>query len=197
MNKPFSQACENNKDPILSVLKRVFDNHCEVLEIGSGTGQHAVHFATHLPHISWQPSDLSIHLPGINAWIEEACLENIKSPLQLDINQKPWPITSIEAVFTANTLHIISWESVQVLIHSLGELMQPGAKFCCYGPFNVGGTYTSDSNSRFDIWLKEQNPLSAIRNLEALKSLANEAGIELLENIDMPANNKILIWGKT
>ncbi|TDJ18252.1 MAG: DUF938 domain-containing protein [Gammaproteobacteria bacterium] len=196
MNKPFSQACENNKDPILSVLKRVFDSPYEVLEIGSGTGQHAVYFATHLPHVSWQPSDLAIYLPGINSWLDEARLENIKSPMALDINHKPWPVSDIEAVFTANTLHIMSWESVQVFIQSLGEVMQASAKFCCYGPFNVGGTYTSESNARFDIWLKEQDSLSAIRDLEAVVSLANDAGIKLLENIEMPANNKLLVLEK-
>lgn len=196
MNKPFSQACENNKDPILSVLKRVFDSPCEVLEIGSGTGQHAVYFATYLPHVSWQPSDLTIYLPGINSWLDEARLENIKSPMALDINHKPWPVSDIEAVFTANTLHIMSWESVQVFIQSLGEVMHAGAKFCCYGPFNVGGTYTSESNASFDIWLKERDPLSAIRDLEAVVSLANDAGIKLLENIEMPANNKLLVLEK-
>jgi len=196
MNKPFSQACENNKDPILSVLKRVFDSPCEVLEIGSGTGQHAVYFAEHLPHVMWQPSDLAIYLPGIGSWLEEARLENIKSPMVLDINQKPWPVSEIDAVFTANTLHIMSWVSVQVFIESLGALMRSGAIFCCYGPFNVGGTYTSESNTIFDVWLKEQNPLSAIRDLEAVISLARDAGIKLKEDIEMPANNKLLIWEK-
>jgi len=197
MNKPFSQACENNKDPILAVLKRVFANPCEVLEIGSGTGQHAVYFAECLPHLTWQPSDQTMHLPGIDLWTNEARLENIKSPMTLDINHKPWPVSDIEAVFTANTLHIISWENVQIFIQSLGETMQAGAKFCCYGPFNVGGTYTSESNARFDIWLKEQDPLSAIRDLEAVVSLANDAGIKLLESIEMPANNKLLVLEKT
>jgi SAM-dependent methyltransferase len=196
VNKPFSQACENNKDPILSVLKRVFHSPCEVLEIGSGTGQHAVYFAEHLPHVTWQPSDQVVHLPGIDLWINEAKLKNIKAPLALDINQKPWPVSGIDAVFTANTLHILSWESVQVFIESLGEVMCPGAIFCCYGPFNVGGAYTSESNARFDVWLKEQNPLSAIRDLEAVKSLAGDAGIKLKEDIEMPANNKLLIWEK-
>ena len=196
MNKPFSQACENNKDPILSVLKRVFHSPCEVLEIGSGTGQHAVYFAEHLPHVTWQPSDQVVHLPGIDLWINEAKLKNIKAPLALDINQKPWPVSGIDTVFTANTLHILSWESVQVFIESLGEVMCPGAIFCCYGPFNVGGAYTSESNARFDVWLKEQNPLSAIRDLEAVKSLAGDAGIKLKEDIEMPENNKLLIWEK-
>jgi len=196
VNKPFSQACENNKGPILSVLKRVFHSPCEVLEIGSGTGQHAVYFAEHLPHVTWQPSDQVVHLPGIDLWINEAKLKNIKAPLALDINQKPWPVSGIDAVFTANTLHILSWESVQVFIESLGEVMCPGAIFCCYGPFNVGGAYTSESNARFDVWLKEQNPLSAIRDLEAVKSVAGDAGIKLKEDIEMPANNKLLIWEK-
>ncbi len=196
MNKPFSQACENNKDPILSVLKCVLANPCEVLEIGSGTGQHAVYFAEHLPHLTWQPSDQAMHLPGIDLWINEAKLGNIKNPLSLDINQKPWPVTELDAVFTANTLHILSWESVQVFIESLGKVMRPGALFCCYGPFNVGGAYTSESNALFDVWLKEQHPLSAIRDLEAVTSLASDAGIKLLENIEMPANNKLLIWKK-
>lgn len=196
MNKPFSQACENNKDPILSVLKRVFDSPCEVLEIGSGTGQHAVYFAEHLPHVTWQPSDQAIHLPGIDLWINEAKLRNIKNPLTLDINQKLWPVSEIDAVFTANTLHILSWKSVQVFIESLGTVMRPGAIFCSYGPFNVNGKYTSESNAFFDTWLKEQNPLSAIRDLESVTSLASDAGMKLKENIEMPANNKLLIWKK-
>ncbi len=197
MNKPFSQACENNKDPILAVLKRVFSQPCEVLEIGSGTGQHAVYFAQHLPHISWQPSDQAMHLAGINTWISEANLDNIKTPLALDVCQTPWPFAELEAVFTANTLHIMSWEHVQVLIQTLGKVMRSGAKMCCYGPFNMGGTYTSDSNARFDIWLKQQDPDSAIRDLEAITELANAVNITLLENIAMPANNRLLVWEKT
>ena len=192
----FSEACERNKDPILSNLREHLAAIGYVLEIGSGTGQHAVYFAEHLPHVTWQPSDQVVHLPGIDLWINEAKLKNIKAPLALDINQKPWPVLGIDAVFTANTLHILSWESVQVFIESLGEVMCPGAIFCCYGPFNVGGAYTSESNARFDVWLKEQNPLSAIRDLEAVKSLAGDAGIKLKEDIEMPANNKLLIWEK-
>ena len=196
MNKPFSQACENNKDPILAVLKRVFVSPCEVLEIGSGTGQHAVYFAEYLPHLVWQPSDQAMHLPGIDLWINETKLGNVNKPLVLNINQQPWPVSEIDAVFTANTLHIMSWENVQIFIQSLGETMQAGAKFCCYGPFNVGGTYTSESNAHFDIWLKEQDPLSAIRDLEAVVSLADAAGIKLLADVEMPANNKLLICEK-
>ena len=197
MNKPFSQACENNKEPILVVLKRIFTDPCDVLEIGSGTGQHAIYFAEHLPHITWQPSDQIMYLPGINLWVNEAKLGNLKTPLALDINQQPWPVSKIDAVFTANTFHIMSWKSVQVFIASLGEVMCPGAIFCSYGPFNVNGSYTSESNARFDVWLKEQDPLSAIRDLETLISLANNAEIKLLEDIEMPANNKLLIWEKS
>ncbi len=197
MNKPFSQACENNKAPILSVLKRVFNTPCEVLEIGSGTGQHAVYFARHMPHVLWQPSDLAINLAGINSWINEAGLENIKSSLILDINDKPWPVSKVDAVFTANTLHIMSWQSVHIFIQTLAKVMQTGAKFCCYGPFNVGGNYTSDSNARFDVWLKQRDSMSAIRDQEAVTSLADDVGIKLLESIEMPANNKLLVMEKT
>jgi len=147
--------------------------------------------------VTWQPSDLATHLPGIDLWINEAKLENLKTSLALDINQRPWSVSEIDAVFTANTLHILSWESVQVFIEALGEVMCPGATFCCYGPFNVDGKYTSGSNAQFDVWLKQQNPLSAIRDLEAVTSLASDAGIKLRENIEMPANNKLLIWEKS
>lgn len=196
MKKPFSQACENNKDPILAVLKRVLNDKCEVLEIGSGTGQHAVYFAGHLPQITWQPTDQTIYLPGISMWIEEAKRDNIKMPVPLDINDDPWPFTDVEAVFTANTLHIMSWEEVEIFYDRLGRYLKPGAGFLSYGPFNINGTYTSESNARFDCWLKEQDPKSAIRDMGALESLGKKAGITLLEKVPMPANNFTLIWKK-
>ena len=196
MTKPFSQACENNKEPILEVLKQVFAEPCEVLEIGSGTGQHAVHFARHLSHVNWQPTDLAEHLPGMVMWLDEAGLENIKTPHPLNVNDDPWPYQKIEAVFTANTLHIMSWRNVEIFFDRLGQYMQAGAKFLSYGPFNVDGTYTSESNARFDNWLKEQDPLSAIRDIGSLITLAEKASMKLLEEITMPSNNKILVWEK-
>lgn len=196
-NKPFSQACENNKDPILSVLRQIWSTACDVLEVGSGTGQHAVHFAAHLPHLRWQPSDKAENIPGMKTWFDEAQLDNIREPLVLDVEDAPWPVTEIDTVFTANTLHIMSWEYVQIFFNRLGEYLMDGGEFVSYGPFNKHGQYTSDSNARFDIWLQQQNPASAIRDMDALEDLARQYKITLMDEIDMPANNKILIWQKS
>ena len=196
MQKPFSQACENNKAPILAVLQRVFTDPLTVWEIASGTGQHAVHFAGGLPQLSWQPTDLAPNLAGMSLWFDEAGLANILPPLALNVRDDPWPCDGLEAVFTANSLHIMGWEEVAIFFARLGRYLLPGALFCSYGPFNVGGEYTSESNARFDLWLKTQNPLSAIRDLGALSRLADAAGIDLLEDNAMPANNKLLIWRK-
>jgi len=196
-NKPFSQACENNKDPILSVLTQIWSTACEVLEVGSGTGQHAVHFATHLPHLRWQPSDRTENIPGMKTWFDEAQLDNIREPLVLDVKDAPWPVTKIENVFTANTLHIMSWKHVQIFFNRMGKYLMDAGEFVSYGPFNRHGQYTSDSNARFDIWLKQQDPVSAIRDMDALEDLARQYGIKLMDEIDMPANNKILIWQKS
>ena len=151
--KPFSQACENNKAPILAVLKKAFADVNDVLEIGTGTGQHAIYFAAHLTHVSWQPSDVGEHLPGIHLWLEDAQLSNIKPPLALNVLDENWPIISSQAVFTSNTLHIMGKAEVERFFVKLGELLADGGKFCCYGPFNYGGQFTSQSNARFNGWL--------------------------------------------
>ncbi len=199
MKKPFSQACENNKQYILNVLERVFNDPCELIEIGSGTGQHASFFAKHLPHVIWQPTDQLDNLQGIQQWVSEAQLgkiNNIQDPIKLDVRDDPWPHQNLKAVFTANTLHIMSWSEVEILFSRLGKHLLPNAKFCCYGPFNKNGTYTSESNAQFDVWLKRQNPLSGIRHLEKLISLANINQLKLIDEISMPANNRCLIFQK-
>ncbi len=196
MNKPFSQACENNKHPILGVLKDVFNLPCELLEIGSGTGQHATFFAEHLPHITWQPTDQAEYLEDISQWINEADLANLKNPLKLDVRDNPWPYQQLEAVFTANTLHIMGWEEVEIFFARLGEYLQPNAKFCSYGPYNKNGTYTSESNARFDQWLKQRDPVSGIRHIEDLVALGKLNKIELINEVAMPANNFCLVWQK-
>lgn len=195
-HKPWSQACENNKGPILDALRAVYVAPCTVWEIGSGTGQHAVHFAAGLPHLVWQPTDLAEHLPGIESWQVEACLPNLRPALALDVRDHPWPAARIEAVFTANTLHIMSWAEVEVLFERLGEFLAPGAVVCSYGPFNVGGRYTSESNARFDEWLKLRDPLSGIRDRGALEALGEGIGLRLTEARAMPANNQLLVWRK-
>ncbi len=193
-SKPFSQASENNKNPILQIIRRVFIRSETVWEIGSGTGQHACFFASQLPHLFWQPTDRTENLPGINLWLTEAKLDNIKPPLALDVNDPVWPCANIEAIFTANTLHIMSAAEMEILFQKLAIYLAANATMCIYGPFNYGGQFTSDSNARFDNWLKQQNPLSGIRDFEQVCDLASAIGLTLIDDHEMPANNRLLIF---
>jgi len=195
-NKPFSQACENNKAPILSVIKHLFATSRGVLEIGSGTGQHAVYFAEHLPHLTWFPSDRLENLTGIEMWLEEVGLENLKQPFVLDVCQQGWPAIEVDAVFTANTAHIMHWYEVEVLFKGVAELLPGDGVFALYGPVNYNNRYTSDSNAQFDVMLKTRDPESGIRNFEDLNCLAVGTGMILQDDFDMPANNRIICWRK-
>ena len=197
MDKPYSQACENNKSPILAVIKEVFTEPTTVWEIGSGTGQHACYFACELPHLIWQATDVIENLPGINAWRDEVQLANLNLPLVLDVTRPIWPCDDLDAVFTANTLHIMSWCNVEILFERFKTYLNPLAKVCIYGPFNYDGKYTSDSNANFDQWLKTRDPLSGIRDFEAVMSLAERAGLRLLKDNAMPANNRLLVLQKS
>lgn len=193
--KPFSQACENNRQPILDVLRRVFSDRQGVLEIGSGTGQHAVYFARHLPYLQWQTSDLSENLEGINAWLAAEPSANLLAPVMLNVKQPSWPELVVDAVFTANTLHIMSWESVTCFFSQIPVLFQgQQGTLAAYGPFNYQGNYTSESNARFDQWLKDQGAECAIRDFEQVNALAEQAGLHLVEDNAMPANNRLLVW---
>ncbi len=194
--KPFSQACQNNRVPILAVLERVFQGVSNVLEIGSGTGQHAVYMAKHLPHVMWQTSDLVENHSGINQWIKEFPADNIRLPLSLDVTAADWAALQCDAVFSANTLHIMSWSAVQKLFQGLANCLSPGAVVAIYGPFNYHGKFTSESNERFDTWLKAQNSDRGIRDFAAVNTLAEQAGLALQEDNAMPANNRLLVWVK-
>ena len=147
--KPYSEACEENKQPILVVLERVFAGSRSVLEIGSGTGQHAVYFGAALGHLIWQTSDRPENHPGIRRWLDEAALPNVRAPVCLDVAGE-WPCERFDAVFSANTTHIMSWPEVEELFGGVGRVLNPGGCFALYGPFNFGGSYTSESNARFD-----------------------------------------------
>lgn len=195
--KPFSQACENNKLPILNIISQVFTRPTTVWEIGSGTGQHACFFARQLPYLTWQATDRIDNLPGIEAWIEAANLPNLLQPLALDIQDMPWPCDSIDTLLSANTLHIMSLVEVEILFERLKQYLNPDAKVCIYGPFNYRGQFTSDSNAGFDQWLKAQNPLSGIRDIEYIRELATVAGLTLLNDHAMPANNRLLMFQKS
>jgi len=192
--KPYAESCEKNKEPILAVLKEIFFERKRVLEIASGTGQHAVYFAHELPHLIWQPSELAQNLAGIQAWLDEAHLSNVLAPLAIDVNDEHWPIASVDAIFNANTVHIISWPEVQRLFAHIARVIAPGGCVCFYGPYNYNGKFTSESNARFDAWLKSRDPNSGVRDFEAVNRIAASHGLELLYDIEMPSNNRILVW---
>lgn len=194
MNKPFSPSSERNRDPILGVLRHEFADRRLVLEVGSGTAQHAVHFAQALPHLVWQCSDQDEYLDGARAWLGEAALHNTPAPLMLNVNQPQWPPGPFDAVYTANTLHIMGWDEVQTLFRRLPEVLAADAKLVVYGPFNYAGAFTSPSNAAFDARLKSDDPKRGIRDFEAVDALANSAGLRLIQDHAMPANNRCLVW---
>jgi cyclopropane fatty-acyl-phospholipid synthase-like methyltransferase len=193
-NKPYAEACDRNRDPILEVLLRHFADRRRVLEIGSGTGQHAVHFAAALPQVEWQTSDLEASLPGIRLWLEEAGRPNLPPPLALDVRRGPWPRQPFDAVFTANTLHIMSWEEVRAFFAALPRLLAHDGVLAVYGPFNYDGRFTSASNESFDGWLRQRSSASGIRDFEAVDALARSIDLSLAEDCAMPANNRTLVW---
>ncbi len=193
-DKPFSESCVQNRDPILAVLREWFADHRHVLEIGSGTGQHAVYFAPELPHLVWQTADVPQHHAGIRAWLDDAALPNVLPPLALDANDTAWHGGSYDAVFSANTLHIMGWPEVEQCFAGIGAVLEAGGVLAIYGPFNYNGTFTSDSNARFDAWLKARDPASGVRDFEAVDALARAQGLILQQDIAMPANNRTLVW---
>lgn len=197
MNKPYAESCDQNRDVILGVIRRLFTAPASVLEIASGTGQHAVYFAGQLPHLNWLTSDLETNHAGIAMWIEEAGLANVRPPLLLDTRDSVWPVDRADHVFSANALHIMDDAAVTGLFSGLGRILDAGALFACYGPFNYAGEYTSDSNRRFDQWLKDRDPASGIKDMAWLNILAQGAGLEHVEDFEMPANNRIQVWRRT
>lgn len=196
MDKPVSAACLRNQEPIATALKTLLPNATRLLEIGSGTGQHAVFCAKELPHIIWQPSDLAQHHDGMKLWIDEAALSNVLAPLVLDVDQD-WPLIEVDHVFTANTVHYIAYESVVNMFRGISQLLAIGSLFMLYGPVNVNGEYTSEGNAQLDQWLKTcVNPLAGIKDLVDIESLAREHDLQLIDNLAMPANNRLLVFTK-
>jgi len=196
MYKPVAESCVQNQQVILEVLKAFFVEQGEVLEIGSGTGQHGVFFTQHMQNLLWQPSDLLDQHAGMQLWFDEVDHERIKSPLELNVDDEVWPITEKDYAFTANTTHIISSEQTERLFKHVGNCLKQGGLFAQYGPFNYNGEYTSESNARFDVWLKQRDPNSCIKHFETVQQLAGKNSMQLLEDIEMPANNRILLWKK-
>jgi hypothetical protein len=195
----FSPSCERNQQAIFEALSPWLQQVNSVLEIGSGSGQHAFHFCKQLPSLAWQCTDRGEYLAGLKANIDQ---HNYRQPsskfsqaIELDVGGA-WPEQHCDMIYTANSLHIMSWQSVQSLILNLSSCLNDGGFFCCYGPFKYAGEFTSPSNANFDIWLKDRNQESGIRNFEALEGLANAQQLQLVRDIKMPANNQLLIWQK-
>ncbi|MEO0443719.1 MAG: DUF938 domain-containing protein [Pseudomonadota bacterium] len=194
MNKPFSQACENNKQAIYATLKPYLAHKKSVLEIASGTGQHAVYLGQQMPHLQWQTSDLIDKHQGILQWISDAGLTNVLPPLTWNVTTPPPVEQPVDAVFMANTLHIMSQSTVQQCIAQLPKLVVVGGLLCIYGPFNYKGQYTSESNAAFDQWLQARDHASGIRDVEWVNQQLEDAGFTIEQDHPMPANNRLLVY---
>lgn len=193
--RQFSPSAARNRDPILAVLQRVLPDAGLVLELGSGTGEHAVHFARHLPALRWQPSDADpAAMPSITDWVAYGALTNVLSPLCFDLAAGPWPVAAADAIVAINVLHYSPWESTPALFAGAAAVLPAGGVVYCYGPYRRAGVHTAPSNADFDDWLRSVDPRFAVRDLEALEAEAQRCGLRLDEVIDMPANNFSLVF---
>ena len=192
-SKPFSQACENNKGYILEVIDDIFQVGDTILEIGSGTAQHALHFASHLSYLSWQPAELEENMETLQAGLAGHGLPNILPAVVLNV-ENTWPAISVDGIFSANCLHIMAASSVELFFEGTGKLIKQGGNLCVYGPFKYNGEFTTPSNARFDLWLKDRNPLSGIRDIEWVDGLAEKTGFRFMKDNAMPANNQLIHW---
>ncbi len=193
MSRPYSESCDQNKDVIHEVIRPYLMPGIELLEIGSGTGQHGVYFAGLHPDIQWQPSDRADYLSGIESWISFVSLPNINKPILLDVSDD-WPKKQYDLIFTANSLHIMSEHEADNCICGAAACLKPCGHFIAYGAFNYNGEFTCDSNRQFERWLKHNNPASGIKHFEVINDIAEQSGLKFIHDIAMPANNRILIW---
>jgi cyclopropane fatty-acyl-phospholipid synthase-like methyltransferase len=193
MNRPFSESSEQNKTVIFETIEPYLEDGTQVLEIGSGTGQHAVHFAGKVPGMVWQTSDLAGNLAAIKSWVDDSRLPNLPEPIELDVSSQ-WLNKPYDLMFSANTFHIMSLDQVENCLSRCTAGLKQKGHFIVYGPFNYHGRYTSVSNEKFDGWLKTRDAQSGIKNFEWVGEIANRSGLHLIGDIAMPANNRILIW---
>lgn len=192
----FSEACERNKEPILQVLREVFKSCRSVLEIGSGTGQHAVYFARALQYLNWQPADTGDYLSGLKGRLLAEASENLAEAIELDVRMSPWPVGQFDGIFSANTLHYMGCDCVEAFFTGAGSALLPGGMLVVYGPFRYGGAYTSRSNESFDLFLKAGDSVRGIRDFEWVNELAATQQMDFVANYSMPANNQLLVWCK-
>ncbi len=188
---------ENNKRVIGEKLVDAFATRRHILEIGSGTGQHAVWLAVRMPHLTWQTSDLQQNLEHIRQRLKVEGPDNVLQPLQLDVSDERWPEAQYDGIFCANSIHIMSWENVVLMFSGIGRVLEKGGRIVLYGPFKYGGEFTTPSNQNFDDWLKSRDAVSGIRDFEAVDELAAQIGLQLIADHPMPANNQLIVWGGT
>ena len=193
-NAPYYTAAEQNREPILTMLREVFDRPGLVLEIGSGSGQHAVHFATFLGHIEWQPTDLPEQLPGIAQWRTLSGLDNIRAPLALDLDDDTWPVSACDEAYSANTAHVVPWALVEHMLAGIAARLRPEGRFCLYGPFRYGDRHTSESNASFDATLRQRDPRQGVRDAFRLEEYGQQVGLSLVADHEMPVNNRLLVF---
>ncbi|HEC12714.1 MAG TPA: DUF938 domain-containing protein [Acidiferrobacteraceae bacterium] len=194
--KQYTPACDRNSEHILSVLKSIFIHPGKVLEIGSGTGQHAVYFSRGLPHLSWIPSDVPDQLDSITAWRDEADHDNLQAPVGLDLFDTHWPVEQVDHIVCINTIHIVPWKAVEHLFAGVARVLNQGGFLYVYGPYRYSDRPLEPSNEKFDLWLKERDPRSGIRDIGAVDALAKTSGLKLVGDQSMPANNRSIWWHK-
>ena len=192
--RPFAEYAARNTRPILEVLQRELRDSTDVLEIGSGTGQHAVAFAEAMPHLVWQTSDLAENHDGIKAWVDSAALGNVLPPLDVDVRATTLPAASFDAVYAANTAHIMSIAAVENMFKLVGDVLRAHGVFCLYGPFRVDGAFNTESNEAFDRSLRERSPEMGIRDIETLDDFGLGGGLHRQRLYAMPSNNYIAVW---
>ncbi|MCG8609630.1 MAG: class I SAM-dependent methyltransferase [Pseudomonadales bacterium] len=197
MHKPFSEACERNKQPILDILSRWFAAPGNVLEIGSGTGQHSVHICQTLQHLLWQPSEISETIEGTRAWVAEAGLDNLLAPIELDLSQWLGHTPQMDYLFTANTIHFVSWPLVENMVRGASKTLPGHGKFAVYGPFNENNSFTSVGNQQLDNWIKSFNPEAGLKNRSAVIDLFVDQGLHCIDTQSMPANNLMLLFSRS
>ena len=195
--KPFSSACEKNKKPILEVLKEIISpENRHLLEIGAGTGQHAIYFASHFRDLNWTISDIASRQYDLKQLIYKEKLKNIHGPIEFEIGKTLFPREDFDLIFLANVFHIISWKLIKTLIKTFGKSLKEGTQVLVYGPFNYEGAFTSSGNKQFDKNLREKDPLSGIRSFEDVKKVMEKNGLFLGKDYEMPANNRLLLFMK-
>lgn len=197
MKKPFAPSAERNRQPIREVLKEVLTGSGLLLEIGSGTGQHAAYLAKDFPFYEWQPTDLSEKLDDINTWVKESGADNILPALALDLSNPEWPVDKADAIVCINTIHIVAWLFVENLFHGAGRVLKPGGVMFVYGPYEYSDRPLEPTNVEFNEWLKMRDANSGIRKFEDVNALARENGLNLVDDIAMPANNRAIWWCKS